>query len=183
MALTEIVYGSLASSETMNHNFNYLDNRISELSEDIVSNVASTNSNLATMNGSISNLGTALNNSISTLRTNTNTSLNTITHNFVSSGLYVTTYVSGKSWYRAYYSNSSKTSRVWLEQGGFVSAQANAQSTVTLLQNHANANYSISITPIYESSAASRNASPHTVAINSFEVYSERSFYWSTAGK
>ena len=33
MALTEIEYGSLASSEIMNNNFQYLDNRISSVSE------------------------------------------------------------------------------------------------------------------------------------------------------
>ena len=40
MALTEIEYGALASSEVMNNNFNYLDNRINSVSETLISNNA-----------------------------------------------------------------------------------------------------------------------------------------------
>ena len=40
MALTEIEYGSLASSEIMNNNFQYLDNRISSVSETVSTNQA-----------------------------------------------------------------------------------------------------------------------------------------------
>lgn len=35
MALTEIEYGSLASSDVMNKNFEYLDNKISDVSENL----------------------------------------------------------------------------------------------------------------------------------------------------
>ena len=46
MALTEIEYGSLASSEVMNNNFEYLDNKISDVSENLASNVATINANI-----------------------------------------------------------------------------------------------------------------------------------------
>ena len=50
MALTEIEYGSLASSDVMNKNFEYLDNKISDVSENLASNVATINANIATAN-------------------------------------------------------------------------------------------------------------------------------------
>ena len=54
MALTEIEYGALASSEVMNNNFNYLDNRINSVSETLISNNAGLNGSYITtyVNGS-----------------------------------------------------------------------------------------------------------------------------------
>ena len=66
MALTEIEYGSLASSEVMNNNFEYLDNKISDVSGNLSSNVATINANIATVNSSISTMGDNLNKSIET---------------------------------------------------------------------------------------------------------------------
>lgn len=50
MALTNIEYGSLASSETINKNFLYLDDRISETTENISTSISSVLSNIATIN-------------------------------------------------------------------------------------------------------------------------------------
>lgn len=50
MALTTIEYGALASSEVMNNNFEYLDNRISSVSETFNSNNAGIYSNIASIN-------------------------------------------------------------------------------------------------------------------------------------
>ena len=54
MALERIEYGSLASSELMNNNFEYLDNRISSLAETQSSNVSSIYSSLANMSNTFS---------------------------------------------------------------------------------------------------------------------------------
>ncbi len=67
MALTNIEYGSLASSETMNTNFQYLDNRISTVVENNISANAVINSNIATLNSSISSLSSSVNGSIANI--------------------------------------------------------------------------------------------------------------------
>lgn len=64
MALTNIEYGSLASSETMNTNFQYLDNRISTVVENNISTSASINSNIASLSSSLSLLSSNINTSI-----------------------------------------------------------------------------------------------------------------------
>ena len=50
MALIDIEYGSLASSETMNKNFTYLDEKIAESNESIMTSISSILSNIATIN-------------------------------------------------------------------------------------------------------------------------------------
>lgn len=111
MALTEIEYGSLASSETMNNNFEYLDNKITSVSEDIVSATASINSNIASINTTLTNFSEGTNKNIEDI----NSSLSVLKENT----LYVNSYVNGSSWYKEYFSDKEKTTRVWLEQGGF----------------------------------------------------------------
>ena len=54
MPLTEIEYGSLASSAIMNDNFEYLDNRITTVAGDLTSATTSIYSNIASMNSSFS---------------------------------------------------------------------------------------------------------------------------------
>lgn len=56
MALTNIEYGSLANSETLNKNFMYLDNRISETVSLINTSVSSILSNIATINSRLGDL-------------------------------------------------------------------------------------------------------------------------------
>ena len=69
-----------------------------------------------------------------------NTCLNTISSN----GLYVTTYISGTNWYREWFSNSAKTTRVWLEQGGYnAGGNEYTTQTVTFLKSFSNTNYSV----------------------------------------
>lgn len=60
MALIDIEYGSLASSEIMNKNFMYLDNRISEASGDINTSISSLLSNIATINTRLAELSEEL---------------------------------------------------------------------------------------------------------------------------
>lgn len=56
MTLTEIEYGSLASSATINSNFQYLQDKITELSALITSETSGYSSTVATLNNSISEL-------------------------------------------------------------------------------------------------------------------------------
>lgn len=73
MALIEIEYGSLASSNTMNNNFSYLDSRINSCNEGMISiqnNVYSLNS---TLSQSIESAKNELNNAVDGLQTQINT--------------------------------------------------------------------------------------------------------------
>ena len=114
MSITNIQYGSLASSEVINNNFTYLDNRISYLAGDVNSATATLNSNIATINGNISSMNEYNDDKFNEI----DTSLGTINQIITDSGLYVDLYINGNSWYREYFSDSDKTQRVWLEQGG-----------------------------------------------------------------
>lgn len=56
MTLINIEYGSLASSDTLNKNFSYLEDTISELSESTTTLISSIMSNIATINSRLSEL-------------------------------------------------------------------------------------------------------------------------------
>lgn len=128
MALTEIEYGSLASSEIVNGNFTYLDNKISGVAESITTTAATINSNIATINSTMSSMKEEINNSIEACSDST---VNLLEEN----GLYVTTYINGESWYREYFADKEKTTRVWCVQGGHVSlGGVNTSCNVTLLK-------------------------------------------------
>lgn len=67
MSLINIEYGSLASSETMNQNFAYLDDRISESNETIMTSISSILSNIATINARLSELSQSLEDDVDNL--------------------------------------------------------------------------------------------------------------------
>ena len=67
MALEHIEYGSLASSEMMNGNFEYLDDRISNLAETQASDISGVCSSIAGVNSSLSEQTAALSSDISSL--------------------------------------------------------------------------------------------------------------------
>lgn len=54
MSLTHIEYGSLASSEVMNDNFEYLDDRVTTVANNLVSTSAGLYSNISGLNSSLS---------------------------------------------------------------------------------------------------------------------------------
>lgn len=136
MALTEIEYGALASSEVMNNNFEYLDNRISSLAESITSGNAGINSNIASINSTISSMSEEINSEIEAI----NTSVGDISTNLLQNGLlYIETYFSGSSWYKEYFSDSEKKNRVWLEQGGVCWSN----STTVYLKSFTDSNYTL----------------------------------------
>ena len=64
MALIDIEYGSLASSETMNKNFMYLDGKIEETSESILTSISSILSNIATINARLNDISEEMSDSI-----------------------------------------------------------------------------------------------------------------------
>ena len=70
MALINIEYGSLASSEIMNKNFIYLDDKIADTSESIMTSISSILSNIATINNRLNDLSTALADAIETSNSN-----------------------------------------------------------------------------------------------------------------
>lgn len=69
MALIHIDYGALASSEVMNNNFEYLDNKIAEVVQNSESKTSAIYSNIATLNGTFSTQTEQMINDISELKT------------------------------------------------------------------------------------------------------------------
>lgn len=69
MALIDIEYGSLASSETMNKNFTYLDNKIEESADAINTSISSILSNIATINSRLNEMSDEFSDSVSNLNT------------------------------------------------------------------------------------------------------------------
>lgn len=134
MALTEIEYGSLASSGILNQNFQYLDDRISSVSEIHATDLASINSNIVTINNSISDFNEETNSSVEEI----NTKLDNIGSYLKDGGLYITIYRNGASWYREYFSDAEKKERVWLEQGG---SFINSTSAISFIKEFTNTQY------------------------------------------
>ena len=67
MALIDIEYGSLASSEVMNKNFIYLDDKISDTSESIMTSISSILSNIATINAKLNDISDEVADNIQTM--------------------------------------------------------------------------------------------------------------------
>lgn len=67
MALINIEYGALASSEVMNKNFIYLDDKISENSESLMTSISSILSNIATINTRLNEISENTSDSITNL--------------------------------------------------------------------------------------------------------------------
>ena len=67
MALIDIEYGSLASSETMNKNFMYLDDKIADTSDSIMTSISSILSNIATINTRLNEISENVDDSVETI--------------------------------------------------------------------------------------------------------------------
>lgn len=67
MALINIEYGALASSDTMNKNFSYLDNKIAETNESTLTSISSILSNISTINSRMSEITNLVEDSFSTM--------------------------------------------------------------------------------------------------------------------
>lgn len=142
MTLEKIEYGSLAKSSTLNNNFDYLDTRISDLAflvATLQSNMSSigvnANAQLEAKAKEITSNVEALKKELQNEITGIDEAVNKALSN---NGMYVTTHTSGNNWYREYFSDASKTKRVWLEQGGGISTD---NGTITLLKPFTNTDY------------------------------------------
>ncbi len=69
MTLINIEYGSLASSNTMNQNFTYLDDKIDETSDSINTSISSILSNIATINSRLNEMSDEFEDSVIKLNT------------------------------------------------------------------------------------------------------------------
>lgn len=78
MSLTHIEYGSLASSEVLNDNFEYLDNRITDAVESSISGTTSLLSNIANVNTTLTEADRTLRNDL----TEIGNDLTTLTESF-----------------------------------------------------------------------------------------------------
>lgn len=165
MALIEIEYGSLASSDTMNKNFEYLDNQIADVADSMTSQLAGVYSNIASVEATLTNTKEQLEESI-------NDTADGITSIITESGLYVVTYINGTSWYREYFSDSEKKNRVWLEQGGrAASIPQDGTKTISFLKNFSNTNYYVSYENGFGTSGLSRGMGSVTnLTVSSFDV-------------
>jgi len=68
MTLTTITHGSIASSEIMNNNFSYLDEKINTSNTQLNTSISSILSNIATINNTLSDLSESVSLSISNLQ-------------------------------------------------------------------------------------------------------------------
>ncbi|MBQ7764999.1 hypothetical protein IJ384_06520 [bacterium] len=72
MALINIEYGSLASSDTMNKNFMYLDDKIADTSDSIMTSISSILSNIATINSRLNEITNNVSDSFESLSSTIN---------------------------------------------------------------------------------------------------------------
>lgn len=93
--------------------------------------------------GEISAIKSSLSSTQNTLQNNINNLSTTMNNTIGANGLYTTTYINGTSWYREFFSDSGKKTRVWLEQGGESAIDTNLEVTTSLLKNFSNTNYHI----------------------------------------
>lgn len=69
MTLINIEYGSIASSETLNKNFLYLDEKMSETSSSLMTSISSILSNIATINARLTDLSESVENYVEEFNT------------------------------------------------------------------------------------------------------------------
>lgn len=159
MALTEIQYGSIARSQVLNDNFNYLEERISE----IATNLSQTYATLvALVNSQTSSVTNNLNNEVATLNGEIDTvdkNLKTTSDKLNASIVVTKSWRSGTSWYRVW-------SDGWIEQGGYANITKNGQ-VVDLHKDFTNTNYFV----MGNGLQAARYASCHTRTVGTFAVY------------
>lgn len=143
MALTNIEYGSVASSEVVNNNFQYLEDRISSVSQSLSTNVSA-------LSGSISALSSVVDNNKETAEeadAELQKNINNLTEEVeaisttLDTAIYVKeSYRSGHNWYRLY-------SDGWIEQGGYIGVGGtNATKNITLFKELADTNACIYVT-------------------------------------
>lgn len=148
MALENIEYGAKASSDVLNSNFNYLDERITTTNQkletvdsQIQTAVASANSNTDTQ---ISSLTSTLNSKVSSLQNSINSVKSTANSKLSSS--------SGSCWVR--FSNG-----LIFQWGEWYRARDYGTYTITLPRAFASTNYQIAVSSNYKQTAGDKGAS------------------------
>lgn len=141
MALTNIEYGSVASSEVVNNNFQYLDDKISSVSQSLSANTTSLSGSISSLSATVASNKNDIDSKVSTLQNDFDKAESNL--NSCMNRIYVkSSYRSGKNWYRLY-------SDSWIEQGGYVTfGYADNTKNVTLLKEMADTNASVYASPI-----------------------------------
>lgn len=138
MSLEKITYGSLASSEVVNNNFEYLDNRDAVIEGKIYSN----NANLETM---IANVESSTNQKLSKFETDVDEKIKDIDDNLKSKIYLKTAYVNGTSGYNIW-------SNGYCEQWGRSNASTGNVATISLFKTYKDTNWCLITTPFGDNS-------------------------------
>ena len=132
MSLEKITYGSLASSEVVNNNFEYLDNRDAVIEGKIYSNNATLESAIASTQSNINSTKAELNNRITTEVNKINTNLG---------GRW---YINGVWW------NGQSGYITWSGglclQWGYAYAQQSTSTRITLYKTYNDTTYNVQVT-------------------------------------
>ena len=141
MALTNIEYGSVASSEVVNNNFQYLDDKISSVSQSLSANTTSLSGSISSLSASVASNKSEVDEKISNIDENLK-SIDTDLNSCMNRIYVKSSYRSGKNWYRLY-------SDSWIEQGGYIAfAQTDVTKNVSLLKEMRDVNASVYVSPI-----------------------------------
>lgn len=170
MALIKIEYGSVADSATLNENFNYLDERITDTAVSIAtlqSNISSVGVNA---NAQLELKASEITTNIESMKTELDETIAGVSDVIGANGLYITTYVNGTSWYREYFSDSAKTQRVWLEQSGKCNVTWNKTTTVNLLKSFSDTNYTL-LANFSHSRNTDDNLMPYIASASQIKLY------------
>ena len=150
MALTNIEYGSIASSEVVNNNFLYLDDKIASLSQSLNANTTTINSSISSLSATVANNKQNSNEKIEQVNEDIdeiNSSLKTVLDRVY----LLESYNQGQNWYRLY-------SDKWIEQGGFITpTETNEETLVTLKKEMADLNGCIIVSPIEAKTSSSQD--------------------------
>lgn len=141
MALTNIEYGSVASSEVVNNNFQYLDDKIASVSQSLSANTTSLSGSISSLSATVASNKNDVDGKVSTLQQDLDKAESDL--NSCMNRIYVkSSYRSGKNWYRLY-------SDSWIEQGGYIAfAQTDVTKNVSLLKEMRDVNASVYVSPI-----------------------------------
>lgn len=127
-------YGSLASSDDINNNFQYLDEKVESVSQSVSANVTTINNSVSLLSTTVANNKSEVEKSVSDIQNNIDN---------LDERIYVKdSYKSTKNWYRLY-------SDGWIEQGGYITASgSNISKTVTLFKSMIDTEYSVIVSGI-----------------------------------
>ncbi len=184
MALTNIEYGSVASSEVVNNNFQYLDDKISSVSQSLNTNVTTLSGSISSLSAIVSSNNEAANAANEELQKNIDNVVTDIEEIKTTIGAaYVKeSYCSGQNWYRLY-------SDGWCEQGGYVAMNSTSKN-VTLFKKLANTNASVYVSCIKSYTngnwdigiAGAKIASTTTITITAGRDNGGGGVYWRVCG-